>query len=93
MTDIGFTIPEDISPEQRMATLIASLSAYIEQVHGGTIRMESFDGETLKVTLGGACVGCPLASATVHGWIEGNARTFFPELKQVLAREEAVSGA
>lgn len=70
---------------ERMRTLIDILSSYIERYHDGAIEMVSFDGETLKIRLLGACEGCALASGTVHGWIEGNVRQFFPALKHVEA--------
>ena len=45
--------------------------------------MLDFDGQTLRVEMGGACVGCPLAQHTLHGWVEGTARQFFPDLEKV----------
>jgi Fe-S cluster biogenesis protein NfuA len=68
---------------ERMRALIETLSAYIEQFHGGAVEMLSFDGETLKVRMSGACLGCPLSPVTLHGWVEGTARQFFPNLKKV----------
>ena len=70
---------------ERMAALIDVLSAYIEYFHGGSVEMASFDGETLKITMKGACLGCPLSPVTLHGWVEGTARQFFPNLKKVEA--------
>jgi Fe-S cluster biogenesis protein NfuA len=37
----------------------------------------------LKVRLGGACLGCPLSPSTLHGWVEGTVRQFFPDIKSV----------
>lgn len=73
----------DASPKERMAKLIESLSAYIEQYHGGWVRFVDFDGEVLKVEMGGACRGCSLSETTLHGWVKGTVRQFFPELKSV----------
>jgi Fe-S cluster biogenesis protein NfuA len=70
---------------QRMQDLIKNLSAYIEQYHGGTVELVSYDGEALVVRLGGACIGCPLSPTTLHGWVEGSVRQFFPEIKSVEA--------
>ena len=67
-----------------MKGLIDFLSSYIEQYHGGYARFVSFDGKILKVEMGGACTGCPLSMTTLHGWIEGTARQFFPELQEVI---------
>ena len=69
--------------EERMRALIETLSAYIENFHGGSVDLVSFDGETLKIRMSGACLGCPLSPVTLHGWVEGTVRQFFPDLKQV----------
>ncbi len=76
-------IPADASAEERMRALIETLSAYIENFHGGSVELISFDGENLKVRLSGACLGCPLSPVTLHGWVEGTVRQFFPDLKTV----------
>ena len=72
-------------PQTRMRGLVDFLSSYIEYYHGGWVRMVSFDGETLQVEMGGACVGCPLSPSTLRGWVEGTARQFFPDLQGVSA--------
>jgi Fe-S cluster biogenesis protein NfuA len=66
-----------------MKGLIEQLDAYINTYHGGTVEMIAFDGKVLKVHLGGACLGCPLSPSTVHGWVEGTVRQFFPEVEKV----------
>lgn len=71
----------DTTPQERMKKLIESLSAYIEQYHGGWVRFVDFDGEVLKVEMGGACRGCSLSETTLHGWVKGTVRQFFPDLK------------
>jgi Fe-S cluster biogenesis protein NfuA len=69
--------------EDRLRALIERLSAYIEHYHGGSVQYISFDGNVLKVRLGGACLGCPLLPSTLHGWVEGTVRQFFPEISSV----------
>lgn len=69
--------------EDRLRALIERLSAYIEHYHGGSVQFVSFDGSVLKVRLGGACLGCPLLPSTLHGWVEGTVRQFFPEISRV----------
>jgi Fe-S cluster biogenesis protein NfuA len=69
--------------EIQMKALVEQLSAYIETFHGGSAEFVSFDGKVLRVRLGGACLGCPLSPATLHGWVEGTARQFFPEIERV----------
>lgn len=73
------------SEKERMEALIANISAYIEQYHGGWVRLESFDGKELKVKLGGACDGCPLTETTLQGWVAGTVRQFFPEVETIEA--------
>lgn len=69
--------------EEQVCVLIQRLSAYIEQFHGGSVEYISFDGKILKVRLGGACLGCPLSPNTLHGWVEGTVKQFFPQIEKV----------
>ena len=71
--------------EMQMKALVEQLSAYIETFHGGSAEYVSFDGKVLKVRLGGACLGCPLSPSTLHGWVEGTIKQFFPEVEKVEA--------
>ena len=78
--------PAASSPkDEQIKVLLDQLSAYIEQFHGGSVEYVDFDGVTLKVRLGGACLGCPLSPSTLHGWVEGTVRQFFPEIENVEA--------
>ena len=85
------SVPREATDRERIQALIEILSAYIEQYHGGWVRFVDFDGETLKVEMGGACQGCPLSPTTLHSWIEGTVRQFFPDLKRVEAIETSVT--
>lgn len=71
--------------EESLRALIEQLDAYIAQYHGGSVQMVSFDGKLLKVHLGGACLGCPLSPVTLHGWVAGTVKQFFPQIEQVEA--------
>jgi CRP-like cAMP-binding protein len=71
--------------EEQMKGLVEQLSAYIEHFHGGSVEYVSFDGKKLSVRLGGSCLGCPLSPATLHGWVEGTVRQFFPDIEKVEA--------
>jgi Fe-S cluster biogenesis protein NfuA len=73
----------DPKAEIQMKALVEQLSAYIETFHGGSAEFVSFDGKVLRVHLGGSCLGCPLSPATLHGWVEGTVRQFFPDIKSV----------
>jgi Fe-S cluster biogenesis protein NfuA len=75
---------QDASYEQRVRALIEQISAYIEHYHGGKVEMISLEQKVLTVRLGGACLGCPLLPSTLHGWVEGTVRQFFPEIEQVV---------
>jgi len=72
------------SYEDSVRALVEQISAYIEQFHGGKVEMIALEGNILKVRLGGACLGCPLLPATLHGWVEGTVRQFFPEIERVV---------
>jgi Fe-S cluster biogenesis protein NfuA len=69
------------TPEERLRALVENLSAYIEHFHGGSVEVVSFDGKIAKVKLGGACLGCPLSPVTLHGWVEGTIKQFFPDIQ------------
>ena len=71
------------SKEEQLRGLIEQLDAYISHFHGGSVELLSYDGKVVKVRLGGACLGCPLSPNTLHGWIEGTLRQFFPEIEKV----------
>lgn len=73
----------DATPEERMSTLLNVVSSYIEQYHGGWVRLVEFDGKVVKVEMGGACEGCSLSQTTLHGWVEGAVRQFFPDIDRV----------
>ena len=71
--------------EIQMKALVEQLSAYIETFHGGSVEYVNFDVKILQVRLGGACLGCPLSPNTLHGWVEGTVRQFFPDIEDVQA--------
>jgi len=73
------------SRDDQLKGLVEQLDAYVAQFHGGSVSWVSFDGKTLKVKLGGACLGCPLSPATLQGWIAGTVKQFFPEIERVEA--------
>lgn len=68
---------------EQIQALLDQVSSYIEQYHGGSVDMVDYDGKVLKVRLGGACEGCPLLPSTLHGWVEGTVRQFFPNVEHV----------
>ena len=72
-------VEKDLRADQ-MENLIQSISAYIEQYHGGSAELISFEDEVVKVKLGGACTGCPLSTSTLKGWVQGTIHQFFPDV-------------
>ncbi|MEW6405930.1 MAG: NifU family protein, partial [Chloroflexota bacterium] len=78
-------IPANHTVEDQLRSLIERVSAYVEQFHGGTVEFVSFDGKALRVRLGGACLGCPLQPATLHGWVAGTIHQFFPGIEVIEA--------
>jgi Fe-S cluster biogenesis protein NfuA len=71
--------------EERLKALLEKINAYIDHYHGGSVEWVSFDERVLKVRLGGSCLGCPLSPSTLHGWVEGTIRQFFPDIQVVNA--------
>ena len=69
--------------DEQLRGLIEQLDAYISTYHGGSVELVSYDGKLVKIRLGGACLGCPLSPSTVHGWVEGTIKQFFPEVIDV----------
>lgn len=77
--------PDNYSQEEQIKSLVAQISAYIEQFHGGSVDFVSLNGNKLAVRLGGACLGCPLLPSTLHGWVAGTVHQFFPNIEVVAA--------
>jgi Fe-S cluster biogenesis protein NfuA len=73
------------SQEEQLRGLVEQLDAYISTYHGGSVELVAYDGKSVKVHLGGACLGCPLSPTTLHGWVEGTIKQFFPEIEDVEA--------
>jgi len=69
------------SKEDQIKGLLAQVSAYIEQYHGGSVEYVSLEADQLTVRVGGACQGCPLLPSTLQGWVAGTIRQFFPEIQ------------
>ncbi len=78
-------IPVNAPEADRMRALLDTISAYIEYFHGGSVKMVSYSDGVLKIKMAGACQGCPLSAETLHGWVEGTVKQFFPDLKSVVA--------
>ncbi|MFP4498588.1 MAG: NifU family protein [Vulcanimicrobiota bacterium] len=53
------------------------------QADGGDVRLVEIDDGIVKVSLEGACRGCPMSSLTLHMGIERELRSAIPEVKAV----------
>ncbi len=71
------------SDEERIHGLVDQIDAYIAHYHGGGVKFVSFDGQVVRVHMEGACATCNLQTATLHGWVEGTLKQFFPQIKRV----------
>ncbi len=71
--------------DEKIKALVENISSYIEFYHGGFVHFVGIEEDVLKVHLGGACDGCPLSVTTLHGWVGGTVKQFFPEIRDVVA--------
>jgi Fe-S cluster biogenesis protein NfuA len=69
----------------RMKEVIETISHYAQIYHNGTVELIAFDGEHVKVKMGGACEGCPLLPWTLKMTVERTIRDLFPNVKSVEA--------
>ncbi len=81
------TNKKSASKKELLQGLIGQVSSYVEQYHGGSVEMVSFEDNTLTVRLGGACVGCPHSAATLEGWVTGTVKQFFPDIEIIEAKD------
>ncbi len=70
---------------KRLQEVIETISHYAQIYHNGTVELVEFDGEHVKVRLGGACEGCPLLPWTLKMTIERTILDLFPQIKSVEA--------
>lgn len=77
--------PTPFTKTEQLKALIEQLDAYITNYHGGSVELVEYDGKSLKVRLGGACLGCPLSPVTLQGWVAGTVKQFFPEIEKIEA--------
>jgi Fe-S cluster biogenesis protein NfuA len=69
----------------RMKEVVETISHYAQIYHNGNVELVSFDGEHVKVKMGGACEGCPLMPWTLKMTVERTIRDLFPNVKSVEA--------
>jgi Fe-S cluster biogenesis protein NfuA len=69
--------------EEKLRGLVDQLDAYIAHYHGGNVEFCRLEDDVVHIRMGGACEQCPLKQSTLHGWVEGTIRQFFPEIRSV----------
>ena len=69
----------------RMKEAVETISHYAQIYHNGNVELVSFDGEHVKVRMGGACEGCPLMPWTLKMTVERTIHDLFPNVKSVEA--------
>ena len=79
--DSIYVNPFGFSEEDQLRGLVEQLDAYIAHYHGGGVQFVSYHQGLLKISMSGACEDCPLQASTVHGWVEGTVRQFFPDVE------------
>ncbi len=72
---------------KRLQDTVETISHYAQIYHSGTVELIAFDGEHVKVKMGGACDGCPLMPWTLKMTVERTIRDLFPQIKSVEAVE------
>ena len=55
------------------------------QADGGDVELVGVDGGVVKVSLTGACAGCPMSTMTLKQGIERILKEEIPEVKEVVA--------
>ena len=55
------------------------------QAHGGDVELVDVNEGVVKLSLRGACFGCPMATITLHNGIERMLKERIPEVKEVIA--------
>jgi Fe-S cluster biogenesis protein NfuA len=76
------TTPEEYT---RMKEVVETISHYAQIYHNGNVELVSFDGENVRVKMGGACEGCPLMPWTLKMTVERTIHDLFPNVKSVEA--------
>jgi Fe-S cluster biogenesis protein NfuA len=71
----------------RMKEVVETISHYAQIYHNGNVELVSYDGEHVKVKMGGACEGCPLLPWTLKMTVERTIRDLFPNVKSVEAMQ------
>lgn len=70
--------------EEKVQKALAEIRPQI-QADGGDIELVAVEGDTAKVRLRGACVGCPMSALTLKQGVERLIKAKVPEIQAVEA--------
>jgi Fe-S cluster biogenesis protein NfuA len=70
--------------EDKVQKALAEIRPQI-QADGGDIELVAVEGDTVKVRLRGACVGCPMSALTLKQGVERLIKAKVPEIQAVEA--------
>ncbi len=74
--------------KERVSQVIEQRIRPALQSHGGDVQLvEVGDDGVVKVTLEGACKGCPMAQMTIQQGVQAELQEQIPEVKEVIAVE------
>jgi NFU1 iron-sulfur cluster scaffold homolog, mitochondrial len=83
---------ENFAPENEIdAKIIQLLEKYVKpavEMDGGYIGFKSFENGVVKLSMQGACSGCPSSNATLKDGIEAMLKRMVPEVTEVVAFAE-----
>jgi NFU1 iron-sulfur cluster scaffold homolog, mitochondrial len=83
---------ENYVPENEIEEkIIQLLEKYVKpavEMDGGYIGFKSFENGVVKLSMQGACSGCPSSSATLKDGIEAMLKRMIPEVTEVMAYAE-----
>ena len=88
---MGEVPTQDNTPENTESKIKDLLDKYVKpavESDGGHIAFKSFENGIVSLSMQGSCSGCPSASATLKGGIEGLLKRMVPEVLEVVAVEE-----
>jgi Fe-S cluster biogenesis protein NfuA len=70
--------------EERVAFAIEEVRPAI-RADGGDVALVGIEGPVVRVSLHGACRGCPMANSTLADFVAERIRLYAPEIENVVA--------
>lgn len=76
-------MPAKRTPEAKIEALLDKVRPYVA-MHGGDVRLQKVEGDTVTLKIYGACVDCPLADLTYNRMIGSLIREAVPQIQNVV---------